>query len=412
MAQDLTPDTVLRSLFLAAVDAAQPAKLITPEILPAPPRGRTIVVGCGKAAGAMAQAFEAAWPYPCEGVVVTQYGYRVPTRAIEVMEAGHPVPDEASVTAARRILDTVRLAGAHDQVIALIAGGGSALMCLPAPGLTLADKQDISRALLASGAPISEMNRVRRAMSAIKGGRLAAAAGPAACVSYIISDVPGDDPAVIGGGPMLRTVEDGSRALAVLARYGVAVEDRIRQAILANPAPPPPAGRQKINMIATPGLALAAAVRKAEDLGFAVENLGDAVEGEAREVAGGMAARTRAVRDRPRVLISGGETTVTIRGRGRGGRNGEFLLALALALDGANGIYALACDTDGFDGGGDNAGAVIGPDILDRARALGLDARAMLDDNDSYGFFTATGGLVTTGPTYTNVNDFRAILVT
>jgi glycerate-2-kinase len=411
LVQDLTPDAILRSLFEAAVDAARPARLITPEILPPPPPGRTIVIGCGKAAGAMAQAFEAAWPHRCEGVVVTQYGSSVPTREIEVIEANHPVPDEASVTAGQRILQTVSGAGANDLIVALIAGGGSSLMCLPAPGLTLDDKREISRALLVSGAPIGEMNRVRRAMSAIKGGRLAAAAGPAPRVSYIISDVPGDDPAVIGGGPLVASVDDAHAALVVLAHYGIPVPDRIREAILANP-PPPPAGDQEIHMIATPAMALTAAARKAETLGLAVENLGDGIEGEARDVAAAMAVRARAVGDRPRVLISGGETTVTIRGQGRGGRNGEFLLALALALDGARGIHALACDTDGIDGAGDNAGAVIGPDILDRARALGLDAEAMLDDNDSYAFFQATKTLVTTGPTYTNVNDFRAILVT
>jgi glycerate-2-kinase len=410
--KDLTPEEILRSLFDVAVDAARPAGLITPEILPSPPRGRTIVVGCGKAAGAMAQAFEAAWPHRCEGLVVTQYGASVPTRSIEVIEAAHPVPDDASVAAGHRIFEIVGSAGPDDLVVALISGGGSSLLCLPAPGLTLEDKRGISRALLASGAPIAEINRVRRALSAIKGGRLAAAAGAADCVSYLISDVPGDDPAVIAGCPLVRSEDAPGAALSVLARYGIPIPARVEEAILANPLPEPGAGKRAVHMIATPAMSLAAALRRAEALGLRGENLGDRIEGEARDVAGAMAERARAVRNRPCVLISGGETTVSIKGRGRGGRNGEFLLALALALNGADGVHALACDTDGIDGAGDNAGAVIGPDILDRARALGLDAAAMLAENDSYVFFKATGALVMTGPTGTNVNDFRAILAT
>ncbi len=418
MARAFSPGGVLMSLFEAAVEAAQPANLFQPSILPAPPEGRTVVLGCGKAAGAMAAAFEAAWPHPLEGFVVTQKGGRVPTRSIEVGVAGHPVPDEASVAAGRRLLDLARSAGPDDLVIALVSGGGSALACLPAPGITLADKQGISRALLASGAPIAEMNRVRRALSAIKGGRLAAACR-APTVTYLISDVPGDDPAVIAGGPMTPGGEDAGAALAVMARYGLSPEPRVRQAILANPAVLSLSGRHAAHMIATPALALAAAARRAEAEGLAVRNLGDRVEGEARDVARAMARQMREIEaapeggpKRPWVLISGGETTVTVRGRGRGGRNGEFLLGLALALDGAPGIHALACDSDGIDGAGDNAGAVIGPDILARARARGLDPRAMLEENDSYAFFEAMGALVVTGPTQTNVNDFRAILVT
>ena len=408
----------MTSLFEAAVEAAQPANLFVPSVLPAPPEGRTVVLGCGKAAGAMAAAFEAAWCLPLEGFVVTQHGNAVPTRAIEVAEAAHPVPDEASVAAGRRLLDLARSAGPDDLVIALISGGASALACQPAPGITLADKQGISRALLASGAPITEINRVRRALSAIKGGRLAAAAR-APTVTYMISDVPGDDPATIGGGPMTPSGEDGRGALAVMARYGLSPEPRVRQAILANPAPASLPGRHAAHMIATPALALAAAARRAEAQGFAARNLGDRVEGEARDVARAMARQMREIEaapdggpKRPWVLISGGETTVTVRGRGRGGCNGEFLLALALALDGAPGVHALACDSDGIDGAGDNAGAVIGPDILVRARALGLDPSAMLEENDSYAFFKAMDALVVTGPTHTNVNDFRAILLT
>ena len=398
---------------------AHPRNLFRPELLPAPPNGRTIVVGCGKAAAAMAAAFEAAWPHPVEGAVVTQYGHSFPTRFIEVLEANHPVPDAASVDAGRRMMALARSAGADDLVVALIAGGGSALLCLPADGITLADKQEMGRALLRCGAPITEINRVRRAMSAIKGGRLAAAIAPAPCVTYMISDVPGDDPAIIGGGPTVLSPEDAGAALEAIARYHLPADARLEAAIRANPPPASLAGDMTYHMIATPGMALEAAAAEAEARGIRVYNLGDRIEGEAREVAADMARRVRGMAeesgegpDRPFALISGGETTVTLKGTGRGGRNGEFLLALALALDGAPGIWALACDTDGIDGSEDNAGAVIGPDILVRAEAAGLDARAYLENNDAYGFFAALKALVVTGPTTTNVNDFRAILVT
>ncbi|MEE8222740.1 MAG: glycerate kinase [Alphaproteobacteria bacterium] len=419
------PRDVLISLYRAAVAAAHPSNLVTGDILPPRPRGRTVVVGAGKPAGAMAQAFEAAWPHPCEGLVVTQYGYSVPTQSIEVIEANHPIPDQASVTAGRRILDLVRSAGAEDLIIALIAGGGSALLCLPAEGITLALKQEMFRALLGSGAPIMEMNRVRRAMSAVKGGRLAAAAGDTPMATYMLSDVPGDDPGTIGGGPTVPCPDDGAEALAVIARYSLPVTPGLAAAIRANKGPQGRARAHTLKMIATPATALAAAEAKARELGLEVDNLGDLIEGEARDVARDMARRVRqrcaqagSEARRPWVLISGGETTVTLggsrrgRGRGRGGRNTEFLLALALELDGAARVHALACDTDGIDGTEDNAGAVIGPDILASARAKGLDGRALLGDNDAYSFFAALDALVVTGPTFTNVNDFRAVLVT
>ncbi|MCZ6447747.1 MAG: glycerate kinase [Alphaproteobacteria bacterium] len=429
MARLPPPRDVLISLYRAAVAAAHPSNLLTGDILPPRPRGRTVVVGAGKPAGAMAQAFEAAWPNPCEGLVVTQYGYRVPTQSIEVIEADHPIPDQASVTAGRRILDLVRSAGGDDLIVALIAGGGSALLCLPAEGITLAQKQEMFRALLGSGAPIMEMNRVRRAMSAVKGGRLAAAAGNTPMATYMLSDVPGDDPATIGGGPTVSCPDDGAAALEVIARYSLPVTPGLSKAIRANKRPQGRARAHTFNMIATPATALCAAEAKARELGIEVDNLGDLIEGEARDVARDMARRVRqkcaqagSKARRPWVLISGGETTVTLggsrRGRGqdqgigRGGRNTEFLLALALELDGAAHVHALACDTDGIDGTEDNAGAVIGPDILTLAGAKGLDGRALLGDNDAYSFFAALDALVVTGPTFTNVNDFRAILVT
>jgi len=425
------PRDVLISLYRAAVAAAHPSNLLTAEMLPPRTRGRTLVVGAGKPAGAMAQAFEAAWPHPCEGLVVTQYGYRPPTASIEVIEANHPIPDQASVTAGRRILDLVGSAGAEDLIIALIAGGGSALLCLPAPGITLAHKQEMFRALLGSGAPIMEMNRVRRAMSAVKGGRLAAAAGATPLATYLLSDVPGDDAATIGGGPTVPCPEDGAAALEVIARYALPATAALGKAIRANKAPPALGGARSLHMIATPATALKAAEARAREWGIEVDNLGDLIEGEARDVARDMARRVRqrcghagSMARRPWVLISGGETTVTLdgpgRGRarargqgiGRGGRNTEFLLALALELDGADRVHALACDTDGIDGTEDNAGAVIGPDILGRARVKGLDGRALLGDHDAYSFFADLDALVVTGPTFTNVNDFRAILVT
>jgi hydroxypyruvate reductase len=405
----------------AAIASAQPALCVPPH-LPKRPKGRTIVVGGGKASAAMARAVEAAWDGPLEGLVVTQHGYRVACDRIEIVEASHPVPDTAGEAAARRILDLASSAGPDDLVLCLISGGGSALMPLPAAGLTLTDKQAVNRALLRSGATIGEMNCVRKHLSAIKGGRLAAAAAPAEVVTLLISDVPGDSPAVIASGPTVPDPTTFADARAILEKYAIAEPDaavaHLRAAGEETPKPGDPrlAGGETI-LVATPQMALEAAASVARRRGVTPVILGDAVEGEAREVAKVHAAIARQVARRgqpsppPAVLLSGGETTVTVRGKGRGGRNAEFLLALAVALDGAPGIFALAADTDGIDGTEDNAGAVIAPDSLARAAAAGLNAKALLADNDGYGFFAALDDLVITGPTLTNVNDFRAILI-
>ncbi|MBX6367538.1 MAG: glycerate kinase [Rhodospirillales bacterium] len=393
-------------MFDAAVAAAAPATAL-PPCLPRPPKGRTVVVGAGKASAAMAAAVEAHWPGELSGLVVTRYGHAVPTRRIEIAEAAHPVPDAAGENAAARILALVEGLGPDDLVLALVSGGASALLALPAPGITLAEKQAVTRALLKSGASISEMNCVRKHLSRVKGGRLAAAAAPARVVALLISDVPGDDPSVIGSGPTVpdpTTVED---ARAVLAKYGIAAPAALSET-------PKRLANSEVVMVATPQRSLQAAAGVARAHGFTPLLLGDALEGEAREAAKVMAgiARSCAAHGHPArppcVLLSGGETTVTVRGKGRGGRNAEFLLALAIALEGHSKIHALAADTDGIDGSEDNAGALIGPDTL----ARGPDAKARLADNDAYGFFSALGDLVVTGPTLTNVNDFRAILVT
>ena len=367
------PKKYLRCLFGTAIAAADPALCVPPN-LPQPGPGRNIVIGAGKAAAAMAAALEAAWgDADYEGVVVTRYGHVAPTRRIRVLEAAHPVPDENSEAAAREILAAVQGLTPQDQVVALISGGASSLLALPAPGLLLADKILVNKALLASGAPISAMNRIRTALSGVKGGKLAAACAPAQLVTLAISDVPGDDPAVIGSGP---TWVEG-------ADY---------------------------RMIATPRMALEAAARKA---GMPTDILGDDLEGEAAELGRAHAALAKNTKG-PRLLLSGGETTVTIGATrpGRGGRNTEYLLSLAVALEGRKNIYALAGDSDGIDGTQDAAGAVIGPDTLARAQAKGLDAAAYLAAHDSYSFFTALDDLVITGPTLTNVNDIRALLIT
>ncbi len=414
------PGLLLKEMFEAAVRQAAPATCVPPH-LPPPPPGRTVVIGAGKAAAAMAQAVDAHWPAgrPLSGLVVTRYGHGVGGLArIAVVEASHPVPDAAGERAAADILAMVHGLGADDLVLCLISGGGSSLLALPAPGLTLADKQLVARALLRSGASIHEMNCVRKHLSAIKGGRLALAAAPARVVSLLVSDVPGDDPSVIASGP---TVPDGTTladARAVLARYGIhpspAVAARLADPAAETPKPDDPAfARADTRIVATPQSSLEAAAAVAREAGVRPVMLGDAIEGEASLVAGDMAraALQAASGGDPCVLISGGETTVTVRGQGRGGRNAEFLLALAVALDGHPAIHAIACDTDGIDGTEDNAGAWLAPDTLHRARALGRDARASLADNDGYGFFSALGDLIVTGPTRTNVNDFRAILV-
>ncbi|WP_298285476.1 glycerate kinase [Acidocella sp.] len=415
------PRELLRRMFEAAIKAAQPALCVPPH-LPAPPAGRLVVVGAGKASAAMAEAVEAHWPGPLSGLVVTRYGYGVACRRIEIVEAAHPVPDQAGLEAARRMMALVEGLGADDLVLCLMSGGGSALLPLPLAGLSLADKQEISRALLASGATIGEINCVRRHLSAIKGGRLAAACHPARVLTLLISDVPGDDPGDIASGP---TVADASRcadALEILRRHGVPVGPAVRAVLESGqgesikPGDPRLAGAVA-RLIVTPQSALEAAAEVARAAGLRAYILGDAIEGEARDVATAMAGIALQVAGRhqpfapPCVLLSGGETTVTVRGTGRGGRNVEFLLALALALKQHPGVYALAGDTDGVDGGEEIAGAYIGPDTLARAWARGLAPRAALNANDGHGFFSALGDSVVTGPTRTNVNDFRAILI-
>ncbi|MCX5478385.1 glycerate kinase [Kaistia geumhonensis] len=415
---ELDDHGVLAALFNAALGAALPDGRFDAH-LPEPPKGRTIVLGGGKGAARMAAAFERAWiaagHAPPEGLVVTRYGHLEPTRFVEVVEASHPVPDAAGVVASERILAMAREAGPDDLVVFLMSGGASALMALPAAGVTLADKQAINRALLKSGAPIGAMNRVRKSLSAIKGGRLAAAAAPARTITFLISDVPGDDPGAIGSGPTIPETSDAEGALAILAEYGIAIEPRIADAIRANQVSAGAGG--PVVMLATPKMALDAAADAARGMGLVPLVLGDAIEGEAREVArvlGAMALYAAAHGEpvaRPGVILSGGETTVTVRGKGRGGRNAEFLLALATVIGGVAGVAAIACDTDGIDGSEDNAGAWFSSSIIAEARAAGLDPAAHLADNDGYGFFSRLGSLVVTGPTRTNVNDFRAILV-
>ena len=411
------PRAFLLRLFHAAVNAASPTNCVPPN-LPARLSGRTIVVGAGKAAAAMAKAVEDHWQRPLFGLVITRYGHGVPCRGIEVVEAGHPVPDEAGLAAAERMLALVQGLTKDDLVLALISGGGSSLLSLPARGITLNDKQAVTRALLKSGAPIAEINCVRKHLSAVKGGRLALAAQPAALLGLIISDVPGDDPGTIASGPTTPDSTTREQALAILHKREIAIPPAVK-IWLENPAsetpkPSHPAfatGENRI--IARARDALSAAASEAEKMGFAAVDLGDAIEGEARLVArthAELALRYRA-ENKSCVLVSGGETTVTVKGDGRGGRNSEYLLALALALNGASGIWAIACDTDGIDGTETNAGAIIGPDTLARGAALDADAKGALVRNDAYGFFAVLGDLVETGPTRTNVNDFRAILV-
>ncbi|MEJ1978154.1 MAG: glycerate kinase [Acetobacteraceae bacterium] len=410
---------LLRALFDAGVASADPRQVLARH-LPDKPAGRCIVVGAGKSAALMAAALEEAWPdVPMEGLVVTRYGHAFPTRRITVMEASHPVPDAASEAAARAILARVQGLGPEDLVIALISGGGSALLALPGPGLTLADKQAVNAALLASGAPIGVMNAVRKHLSGIKGGRLAAAAAPARVVTLAISDVPGDGPTVIASGPTVPGAPSRAEVHALLARYDVPLPPAAARLLASNENLPPPAAPVDFRLIATPAMALEAAAAVARAHGVAPLILGDAIEGESRELGTVMAGIARSVRSHghplpaPCVLLSGGETTVTIgRGRpGRGGRNTEFLLGLAVALGDSPGIWAAAGDTDGIDGTEDAAGAIVTPDTLARAQAAGIDPRTCLDGHDSYSLFAAVGDLICTGPTLTNVNDLRAILV-
>lgn len=412
---------LLRDMFDAAVAAASPARCVPPH-LPMPPKGRTVVVGAGKAAAAMAAAVEANWSGPIEGLVVTRYGHAVPCRHIEVIEAAHPVPDTAGREAARRILGKVGGLGPDDLVLCLLSGGGSSLLVLPAPGVTLEDKQAVNRALLRCGAPIDEMNCVRKHLSAIKGGRLAVAAAPAKLVSLMISDVPGDDPSVIASGPTVPDATTSADAMGVLQRYGIDNLRSVMAHLQSLSAETPKSGDSRFGnvanlVVATPQDALEASARIAQAAGFRPLILGNAIEGEARDVGlvhAGIAKQVAGYGQPVEpacALISGGETTVTVRGSGRGGRNAEFLLSLALALDGRAGIAAIAADTDGVDGSEDNAGAVLLPDTLDRAARAGLNPKAHLANNDAYPVFAQLGDLVVTGPTRTNVNDFRAILI-
>ncbi|MDP3758989.1 MAG: glycerate kinase [Ramlibacter sp.] len=428
------PRRFLEHLYHAAVRRALPLHSMG-AFLPARPKGRTIVLGAGKAGGSMAQAVEALWPAdaPLEGLVVTRY-HHIPPRPegvqqrIEIVEAAHPVPDAAGLQAAQRILALAHGLTADDLVLCLISGGGSALLTLPAEGLTLEDKQRINRQLLACGANIAEMNCVRKHLSRIKGGRLAAACAPAKVVTLTISDVPGDDPSIIASGPTVPDATSCAEAIAILQRYGIAVPGAImsllEQGALETPKPGDEvfAGHE-VQLIATPQQSLEAAAREARAAGLEAHILSDEIEGESREIGKMHAALARAVAHRgqpfgkPCVILSGGETTVTIRKqpegtpRGRGGRAGEFCLGLAQALQGQAGVWALAADTDGIDGVEDNAGAFVAPETLSRALSLGMKIDAFLDRNDAYGYFRQLDDLVITGPTHTNVNDFRAMLV-
>jgi hydroxypyruvate reductase len=428
------PRALLRHLYDVAVQRALPLHN-TAAHLPPPPKGRTLVLGAGKAGGAMAQAVEALWPAgaPLSGLVVTRY-HHIPPRPeglaqrIEVVEAAHPVPDAAGLDAAQRILALTQGLTEDDLVLCLISGGGSALLTLPCDGLTLSDKQRINRQLLESGAHIGEMNTVRKHLSAIKGGRLAAACAPARVVTLTISDVPGDDVSVIASGPTVADATTCAEALEILRRYGIAVPPAVQAQLdagaLETPKPGDPRlARCETHLIATPQQSLEAAAEAARALGLRAYVLSDEIEGESREVGKVHAALARSTAlgrssfETPCVILSGGETTVTVRPRaegqpkGRGGRAGEFCLGLAQALGGQPGVWALAADTDGIDGVEDNAGALVTPDTLDRAVALGLKVSDHLSRNDTYGYFEPLGDLVITGPTHTNVNDFRAVLV-
>jgi glycerate 2-kinase len=418
-----SPRDILESLFHAAVHAVSAQHCVGVHLPDQPRNGRVVVVGAGKAAAAMAAAVEAHWPdQPMHGLVITRYGHGAPCRHIEVVEAGHPVPDEAGAAAAQRILSLVSGLGENDLVLCLMSGGGSSLLSAPAEGITLEQKRAINRALLKSGAAIGEMNCVRKHLSAIKGGRLALACAPARVVTLVLSDVPGDDPAVVASGPTLADATTAAQALAVLQRHAIdvppAVLEHLWQPQHETPKPGDPRlARTEARVIATAQDALQAAARHARSLGLAAHVLSDEMEGEARDVAKVHAAIARQVVrrgepfQRPCVLLSGGETTVTVRGDGRGGRNAEFLLSLALELRGAPDVWALAADTDGIDGSEDNAGAWFGPDVLQKAAASGLNGQAMLHNNNGYAFFSRLEQLVVTGPTRTNVNDFRALLL-
>ncbi len=418
------PRELLQQMFAAAIAAAQPALCLPPHLpgAPAAPGGRLIVIGAGKASAAMARVVEEHWDGPLSGLVVTRYGYAVSCERIEIVEAAHPVPDAAGLAAAQRIYALADQLGADDTVLCLISGGGSALLALPLDGITLEDKQAVNRELLKSGASISEMNCVRRHLSAIKGGRLAAACHPAKVVTLLISDVPGDDPSNIASGPTVGDATTCEDALAIVRRYGIELPANVRDVLESGrgesikPEDARLAGIET-HLIATPQMALEAAANVARQAGLSAHILGDSIEGEARDVGKVMAGIALQVAKcgqpfaAPCILLSGGETTVTVRGNGQGGRNVEFLLSLGVALNGQAGIHALAGDTDGVDGQQEIAGAYLAPDSLQRAWALGIRPKDCLDNNDGHGFFGALGDSIITGPTLTNVNDFRAIMI-
>ncbi|WP_327206021.1 glycerate kinase [Rhizobium beringeri] len=410
----------LHQIFDAAVESASPQRAVL-ENLPDKPKGRCIVVGAGKASAAMAAALDSAWPdVDVSGVVVTRYGHAVPAGRIRIIEASHPVPDAMSETAAADVLQAVRGLTPDDLVVALVSGGGSALLVAPAGDMTLADKQNVNRALLASGATITEMNAVRKHLSRIKGGRLGLAARPAKVVTLVISDVPGDDPASIASGPTIADESTIDEVRGIISRYKIVLPDTARAVLDSGGETPKPADlASDVRIIAAPSLALDSAAKTAANAGLQTLVLGDAIEGEARELGTVMAGIALSAKIKglplrgPAVLLSGGEGTVSIgcEPAGRGGRNTEFLLGLAVALKGHAGIWAIAGDTDGIDGTEDAAGAIVTPDTLERSRKKGLDARAYLASHDSYSFFDEIGDLVKTGPTLTNVNDIRAILI-
>lgn len=417
----LEPKSFLISIFDAAVAAADPERTIR-DHLPAKPRGRTIVIGAGKGSAQMAAAFEKVWDGPIEGLVVTRYGYGAKCERIEIIEAAHPVPDAAGLEASRRLLEKVQGLTSDDLVVALISGGGSALLPSPAAGLTLADEIAVNEALLASGAPIAAMNTIRKHVSTIKGGRLAAAAYPAKVVSLVVSDIPGDNPALVASGPTVPDTGSREDALASIAAYGMKLPDAVMEHINSAEADAPSPGDERfagneVHLIASAGVSLEAAAAEARRQGIEAVILSDSIEGEAREVGGVHAAIAREVATRnrpfskPVLILSGGETTVTLRAKGKGGRNSEFLLAFAIGISGADNIHALAADTDGIDGSEDNAGAFADGSTVARMRSAAVDAKAMLAGNNAWTAFNAIGDLFVPGPTGTNVNDLRAILV-
>lgn len=418
---EIDPKTFLATIFNAAVAAADPLRTIS-EHLPARPKGRTIVIGAGKGSAQMAAAFEKVWDGPIEGLVVTRYGYGATCQRIEIVEAAHPVPDSAGLEASRRLLEKVQGLTADDLVVALISGGGSALLPAPAEGLTLADEIAVNEALLASGAPIAAMNTVRKHVSTIKGGRLAAAAYPAKVVSLVVSDIPGDNPALVASGPTVPDSGNRQEALASIAAYGMKLPASV-MAHINSPAADAPRvddprfSRNEVHLIASAGVSLEATAAEARRHGIEAVILSDCIEGEAREVGGVHAAIAREVATRnrpftkPVLILSGGETTVTVRAKGKGGRNTEFLLAFAIGISGIEGVHALAADTDGIDGSEDNAGAFADGSTVSRMRAVGVDAKAMLAGNNAWTAFNAVGDLFVPGPTGTNVNDLRAILI-